>query len=93
MATLRVGLSIVHRTRQRFVEEGLPGALTERRRPGARQKLEGKQEAFLVALAYSIPPTGRGRWRMQLLADRLLVLQLVEAVSDEPVRRVLKKTP
>jgi putative transposase len=44
--TLRVGLSTVHRTRQRFVEEGLMSALTERRRPGARQKLDGKQEAF-----------------------------------------------
>ena len=45
-ATLRVGLSPVHRTRQRFVEEGLANALTERRRPGTRQKLDGKQEAF-----------------------------------------------
>ena len=91
-ATLRVGLSTVHRTRQRFVEEGLPGALTERRRPGARQKLDGKQEAFLVALACSTPPAGRERWTMQLLADRLIALQLGEAVSDETVRRVLKKT-
>jgi putative transposase len=91
-ATLRVGLSTVHRTRQRFVEESLANALTERRRPGTRQKLDGKQEAFLVALACSTPPMGRKRWTMQLLADRLVALQLVEAVSDETVRRVLKKT-
>jgi transposase len=91
-ATLRVGLSSVHRTRQRFVEGGLPGALTERRRPGARQKLDGKQEAFLVALACSPPPAGRDRWTIQLLAVRLIALPLVEAVSDETVRRVLKKT-
>jgi transposase len=90
--SLRVGLSTVHRTRQRFVEAGLPGALTERRRPGVSQKLDGKQEAFLVALACSTPPAGRDRWTMQLLADRLIALQLVEAVSDETVRRVLKKT-
>jgi transposase len=91
-ATVRVGLSTVHRTRQRFVEEGLTNALTECRRPGARHKLDGKQEAFLVALACSTPPMGRKRWTMQLLADRLAALELVEAVSDETVRRVLKKT-
>jgi len=91
-ATLRVGLSTVHRTRQRFVEEGLATALTERRRSGTRQKLDGKQEACLVALACSTPPAGRKRWTMQLLADRLVAPQLVEAVSDETVRRVLKKT-
>ncbi len=89
---LRVGLSTVHRTRQRFVEEGLERALTERRRPGARLKLNGKQEAFLVALACSAPPAGAEHWTMQLLADRLVELQLIEAVSDETVRRVLKKT-
>jgi putative transposase len=90
-ATLRVGLSTGHRTRQRFVEEGLTRALTERRRPGARPKLEGKQEAFFVALACSTPPAGRKRWTMQLLADRLVALQLVDMVSEETVRRVLKK--
>jgi hypothetical protein len=66
-------------------------ALTERRRPGARQQLDGKQAAFLVALACSTPPTGRKRWTMQGLADRLVALHLVEMVSDETVRRVLKK--
>jgi Homeodomain-like domain len=71
---------------------GLPSALTERRRPGAIHKLDGKQEAFLVALACSTPPAGRVHWTMQLLAERLVALQLVEAVSDETVRRVLKKT-
>lgn len=91
-ATLRVGLSTIHRTRQRFVEEGLATALTERWRPGPRPKLDGKQEAFLVALACSTPPRGRQRWTMQLLADRLVALHLIEAVSDETVRRVLKKT-
>jgi transposase len=91
-ATLRVGLSTVHRIRQRFVEEGLANALTERRRPGTRQKLDGNQEAFLVALACSTPPAGRQHWTMQLLAARLVALQLVEAVSDATVRRVLKKT-
>jgi putative transposase len=92
VATLRVGLSTVHRTRQRFVEEGLMHALTARRRLGTRAKLDGTQEAFFVALACRTPPTGRKRWTMQVLADRLVALQLVEAVSDETVRRVRKKT-
>jgi putative transposase len=91
-AILRVGPSTVQRTRQRFVEEGLANALTERRRPGTRHKLDGKQEAFLVALVCSTPPAGRKRWTMQLLADRLVARQLVEAVSAETVRWVLKKT-
>lgn len=91
-ATLRVGLSPVHRTRQRCVDEGLATALTERWRPGTRQKLDGKQEAFVVALACSTPPRGRKRWTMPLLADRLVALHLVAAVSDETVRWVLKKT-
>lgn len=89
--TLRNGLSTIHRTRQRFVEQGLLGALTERARRGARPKMDGKQEAFLVALVCSAPPVGRDRWTMQLLADRLVELKLIDAVSDETVRRILKK--
>lgn len=90
--TLRVGLSTIHRTRQRFVEAGVEHALSERRRAGVRPKLAGKQEAFLVALACSTPPAGRARWTMQLLADRLVELTTVEGISDETVRRTLKKT-
>jgi transposase len=89
--TLRSGLSTIHRTRQRFVEQGLLGALTERARQGVRPKMDGKQEAFLVALVCSAPPAGRDRWTMQLLADRLIELKLIDAVSDETVRRILKK--
>src|SRR2546427_7878892 len=69
---LRVGVSTVHRTRQRFVEVGFEGALTECSRCGCGRKLDGKHEAFLVALACSTPPEGRDRWTMQLLADRLV---------------------
>jgi len=89
---LHIGVSTVHRTRQRFVEEGFTAALSERTRPGKTPTLNGKQEAFLVALACSAPPEGRHRWTMQLLADRLIELTVVEDVSDETVRRVLKKT-
>jgi Homeodomain-like domain len=55
-------------------------------------KLKGKQEALLVALACSTPPNERPRWTMQLLADKLVELQQVESISDETVRRTLKKT-
>jgi len=89
-ATLRVDLATVHRPRQRFVEEGLANALMERRRPGVRQKLDGKQEAFLVALACRTPPRGRKRWTMQLLAAPLVALLLVAEVSGETVRMVQK---
>jgi transposase len=89
---LNIGHATIERTRQRFVEEGLEAALTEKPRPGARRKLDGKQEAFLVALACSAPPEGRDKWTMQLLADRLVTLGVVETLSDETVRQRLKQT-
>lgn len=89
--TLHVSVSTIERTRRRFVEEGLTAALTERPRPGGQPKLDGTQEAHLVALACSQPPTGRERWTMQLLADRLVELGVVATISDETVRRTLKK--
>jgi transposase len=89
---LHIGTATVERIRKRFVEDGLEAALSERPRPGGQRKLGGKQEAFLIALACSAPPEGRACWTMQLLADRLVELQVVEAISDETVRRTLKKT-
>lgn len=89
---LQVGRSTVERTRRRFVEGGLDRALKDRPRPGKARLLDGKQEAFLVALACSDPPEGRERWTMQLLADRLIELRVVDSITDETVRRLLKKT-
>ena len=91
-AALHTGTATVERLRKRFVEEGLEAALAEKPRPGAQRRLDGKQEAFLVALTCSPPPPGRRCWTMQLLADRLVELGVVEAVSDETVRRLLKQT-
>lgn len=91
--TLHVGVATVERTRKRFVEEGLAAALTERRRPGGQPKLQGKDEAFLLATACSVPPSGRQRWTLQLLADRLVEVGIVDAISDDTVGRTLKKTP
>ncbi len=89
---LKVAVQTVRNIRKRFAEEGLEAALSERPRPGHRRKLDGKQEAFLIALACSDPPEGREHWTMQLLADRLVELGVVDSISDETVRRVLKKT-
>jgi transposase len=90
---LGVGTSTVERIRKRFVEEGgLEEALNERRRPGGERKLDGKQEAYLLALACSDPPRGKKQWTMQLLADRLVELEVVvDSISDETVRRTLKR--
>ena len=91
-AALSIGTATVERMRKRFVEEGLEAALTERPRPGGQRKLEGKQEALLIALACSTPPEERPCWTMPLLADKLVELHVVDAISDETVRRTLKKT-
>ena len=90
-AAVRCGERTVQRIRQRFVEGGLEYALADRPRPGAARLLDGRAEAHLVALACSTPPDGRAKWSMQLLADRLVQAKVVEAVSDETVRRALKK--
>jgi transposase len=91
-AALHAHPATVERTRRRCVEGGVERALSDKPRLGGRPKLDGKQEAFLVALACSAPPEGRSHWTMQLLADRLVELELVDAISDETVRRTLKKT-
>jgi transposase len=92
-AALDVSVSTVHRTRQDYVERGLEAAL-ERKRPTGRQyrKLDGAQEAKLVAIACGSPPKGRARWTMRLLADKLVELAIVDSIGEETVRRTLKKT-
>jgi transposase len=91
-SALHLGVSTVERTRKRFVEGGVEWALTERPRPGGTPKLQGKDEAFLIATACSAPPRGRQRWTLQLLADRIVEVGLGDAISDETIRRTLKKT-
>lgn len=82
----------VARVRRRCAEAGVEAALADRPRPGATPLLDGKGEAFLVALACTDPPAGAATWTMQLLADRLVALDVVGRISDETVRRTLKKT-
>lgn len=90
-ASVRVSVDTVERIRKRFVEEGLEAALRERPRPGKARKLDGRQEAYLIALTCSTPPAGRNRWTMQLLADQMVERQVVERLCDETVRRTLKR--
>ena len=90
---LGVGLSMVERVRRRCVEEGIDSALNRKRQLRRRQKrLDGEGEARLIAMACGEPPDGRARWTLKLLADRLVECEIVETISTETVRRVLKKT-
>jgi transposase len=91
---VEVSTDTVARVRQRFVEHGLEAALVRKQqdRPSRQPVLDGRAEARLIALACSAPPEGRPEWTMQLLADRLVELKVVDTVSDETVRRALKKT-
>lgn len=90
---LHVSPSTVHRARQRFVEESLQAALSGRpmpRRPD-KVKVDAARATRLVALACSDPPAGAARWTVRLLADRLVESGLLAAVSEETVRKALKK--
>ena len=89
---LMVGPATVGRVRQRFVEGGLERALNDLPRPGQRRKLDGKQEAHLVAVACSAPPEWHTRWTLRLLAGQAVKLELTDSSSRETVRQVLKKT-
>ena len=87
------GVATIERVRQRFVEEGLQAALRTYR-TGTRiyeRKLDGAQEAHLIALACSAPPEGRSRWTLRLLARRMVELAYVDTLSYETVRQTLKK--
>jgi len=82
----------VERLRRRCADEGVEAALRDRTRPGGTPLLDDAAEAVLVALAYTDGPAGRGTWTMRLLAERLVALGVVARISDETVRRTLKKT-
>jgi len=89
---LDTSLSTVHRVRQALVESGLEAALY--RKPAAHRprKLDGAQEARLIALACGPAPEGRARWTLKLLAQRMVELEVVPSLSAECVRTTLKKT-
>lgn len=90
---LEVSTATVARERRRYCEEGLEVALMPKKPGRPRRKvLDGRAEAHLIALACSEAPEGRERWSMRLLADRMVELGYVDALSHETVRRTLKKT-
>jgi transposase len=89
---LGIHVATAQRTRRRFAQEGLEAALADKPRPGAPPKMDGKQEAMIIALACTDAPHGHARWSVRLLARRAVELEVVETVSRETIRRVLKKT-
>lgn len=89
---VRVSVRTIERVRQRFVEDGVEAALLPKPSPRVyARKLDGAQEAKLVALACSGPPEGKKRWTLRLLAEKLVELEVVPELSHETVRQTLKK--
>ena len=84
----------VRNVRQRFVEQGIEVALERKKRdkPPREFKIDGEKEAQLIAIACSEPPAGRAKWTLKMLADKLVELDIVDTISDQTVRRTLKKT-
>lgn len=90
---LKVSMRSIDRIKKRFVEEGFDAVLE--RKPTTREydrKTDGDLEARLIALSCSEPPEGHARWSLRLLADKLVELEIVDSISHETVRTVLKKT-
>ena len=89
-----VSVVSVEKLRKRYVLEGLDAAIQRKKqcRPSRQRVLDGEKEARLVALCCGKVPAGRGRWTLRMLADELVELQIVDGVSHETVRQVLKKT-
>lgn len=94
MEALNASVSMVYRVRQQLVEEGLDATLARKKRatPPVPPVFDGEKEARLIALACSPAPEGRCRWTLQLLAEHLVALNIVDAVSASTVARTLKKT-
>ena len=84
----------VENLRERLVTEGFELALEGKKRqaPPTPRKLDGEGEAKLIAMRLGKPPAGYGRWSLQLLADELVALEVVDSISRETVRKTLKKT-
>ena len=90
---LEVGLVTVERVRKRCCERGVLACLERKpqENPSRPRKLDGASEAQLVRIACSEPPSGRARWTVSLLADKLVELKIFESVSASTVQRGLKK--
>jgi len=91
--TYHLSIRSIERVRRRFVEDGYHVAVYGKKREVFKEKVfDGKVEAQLIALRCSEPPSGRSRWTLELLADKMVELRYVESMSYESVRQILKKT-
>ena len=90
---LDISISTIERVRRLFIEQGIEVALSRQAPSNSKsRKLDGEQEAHLIAIACSQPPSGLARWTLRLLAERIVELEIVESISHETVRQTLKKT-
>jgi transposase len=89
---VRCGKATVERIRRRFVLEGFEEALGRKYRKSYRSQMDGRTEAYLVALACSQPPAGYKRWTLRLLADKVVELHILEHCGKDSIHRALKKT-
>jgi len=89
-----MSMSGIERLRKRFVEDGFESALNRKVRlhPPRPRKIQGKEEAHLIAICCSDSPEGRAKWTLQLLADKMVELNIVDSIGRECVRNALKKT-
>jgi hypothetical protein len=92
IAVLGVSRTTAYRIRKGYGEVGVHKALQEKSRSGAPSRIDGRVEATLTMLACSDPPDGHSRWTLQLLADKVVELGVIESISVESVRTTLKKT-
>lgn len=88
-----LGETVIKRVRKRYVDNGLEDALQRRKQPERpeKQKIDGKQEAQIIAVLCTEHPEGQERWTLRALTDRIVELEIVEQISYETVRTVLKK--
>jgi len=89
---LEVERTTVWRTRMRYLQEGIEKSLQEKERSGQPSKYGTKQEAEIIALACSDPPTGRARWTLELLTEKVSLYKGLESINRETIRLMLKKT-
>jgi transposase len=89
---LNVSLGTIAGIRRRYSREGLETAISERPRSGQPPKFKGKAAAKITAIACSTPPAGQARWSLRLLADRAVELKIVDSISHQSIRNILKKT-
>lgn len=89
---LKVARNTIRTVRFRYARKSLEAAINEQPRPGAPKKFSGRQKAKITAIACSKPPEGRGRWTLRLIADKVVELEMVDNISHQTVKRVLKKT-